>query len=112
VSKADWKIEEGLPIGELIISGTNHYSDHTYRIWYKNEHIVSWIDGQPDVTVPDLICVLDPKTGEAITNPNCQQEMDVAIIGYPAPALWRTPRGLELFGPTHFGFDIPYQPIE
>ena len=112
VTQADWEIEEGFTIGELIISGTNHYSDHTYRIWYKNEHIVSWLDEQPDVTVPDLICVLDPKTGEAITNPNCQQEMDVAIIGYPAPALWRTPRGLELFGPTHFGFDIPYQPIE
>jgi len=112
VSEANWNIEEGFTIGELVVAGHADDRGHRYRIWYKNEHIVSWLDEEPDVTVPDLICVLDPKTGEAITNPNCQQEMDVAIIGYPAPALWRTPRGLELFGPTHFGFDIPYQPIE
>jgi DUF917 family protein len=112
VSEAGWQIEEGFTVGELTISGTDQHRGHAYRIWYKNEHIVSWLDGQPDITVPDLICVLDPKTGEAITNPNCQQDMGVAVIGYPAPALWRTPRGLELFGPTHFGFDIPYRPIE
>jgi len=112
VSAVDWRIEEGFTVGELSISGTDPYRRHAYRIWYKNEHIVSWFDREPDVTVPDLICVLDPKTGEAITNPNCQRGMDVAVIGYHAPALWRTPRGLELFGPTHFGFDIPYRPIE
>jgi len=112
VTKADWKIEEGFTIGELVVAGHADDCGHQYRIWYKNEHIVSWYDGQPDVTAPDLICVLNPKTGEAITNPNCQKGMDVSVIGYPAPPLWRTPRGLELFGPTHFGFDIPYQPIE
>jgi len=112
VTQADWKIEEGFTIGELTISGQADDRGRQYRIWYKNEHIASWLDDEPDVTAPDLICVLDPKTGEAITNPNCQQGMDVSVIGYPAPALWRTPRGLELFGPTHFGFDIPYQPIE
>ena len=112
VTEADWKIEEGFTVGELTISGIDHDSDHTYRIWYKNEHIVSWFDGQPDVTAPDLICVLDPKSGEAITNPNCQKGMEVAVVGYPAPALWRTLTGLEVFGPKHFGFDIPYRPIE
>ena len=66
----------------------------------------------PDVTAPDLICVLDPKTGEAITNPNCQQGMAVAVIGYPAPAMWRLPKGLEVFGPKHFDYALPYRPIE
>ena len=112
VRKVDWGIEEGFTIGELIISGQAGDRGHQYRIWYKNEHIVSWLDGKPDVTVPDLICVLDPKTGEAITNPNCQQGMEVAVIGYPAPAMWRSPKGLEVFGPKHFGHELPYRPIE
>ena len=112
VAKADWKIEEGFTIGELTISGTDSSSGHTYRIWYKNEHIVSWYDDEPDITVPDLICVLDPRTGEAITNPNCQQGMDVAVIGYPAPAMWRSPKGLAVLGPKHFGYELPYRPIE
>lgn len=112
VARANWKIEEGFTIGELTISGQADDRGHHYRIWYKNEHIVSWLDDKPDVTVPDLICVLDPKTGEAITNPNCQQGMDVAVIGYPSPAMWRLPKGLEVFGPRHFGYELPYQPIE
>ncbi len=112
VTQADWGIEEGFTIGELTISGQADDRGHQYRIWYKNEHIVSWFDDKPDVTVPDLICVLDSKTGEAITNPNCQQGMAVAVIGYPAPAMWRLPRGLELFGPRHFGYELSYRPIE
>lgn len=112
VAEASWKIEDGFTIGELVISGRAEDQNHQYRIWYKNEHIVSWFDGEPDVVVPDLICVLDPGTGAAITNPNCPQGAEVSVIGYPAPAIWRTARGLELFGPKHFGFDIPYHPIE
>ena len=65
-----------------------------------------------DLCAVHCICVLDPKTGKAITNPNCQQGMDVAVIGYPAPAMRRLPKGLEVFGPRHFGYELPYQPIE
>ena len=37
---------------------------------------------------------------------------DVAIIGWPASKMWRTPKGIEVFGPRHFGFDFDYVPIE
>lgn len=110
VTQASWRIEAGFTIGELALQA--EHLGHRYRIWYKNEHIISWLDEQPDVTVPDLICVLDSKTGEAITNPNCNEGMEVAVIGFPAPAIWRSPRGLELFGPKQFGYKIPYRPIE
>jgi len=112
INQANWKIEDGFTVGELIVSGEEDFHNHQYRIWYKNEHIISWFDGKPDISVPDLICVLDSKTGEAITNPNCKKEREVAIVGYPAPELWRSSRGLELFGPKHFGYGIPYRPIE
>lgn len=112
VTQASWRIEEGFTIGELVISGRGAYLGHRYRIWYKNEHIISWFDEEPDVMVPDLVCVLDPATGEAITNPNCKEGMEVAVIGYPAPELWRSSKGLELFGPGHFGYELEYRPIE
>lgn len=112
IAQASWKTEEGFTIGELLVSGKDDYLGHQYRIWYKNEHIISWFDKEPDVTVPDLICVLDPKTGEAIMNPNCKEGMEVAVIGYPAPEIWRSPRGLELFGPEHFGYKVQYRVIE
>ncbi|MGQ9734924.1 MAG: DUF917 domain-containing protein [Candidatus Bipolaricaulia bacterium] len=112
VIQAEWKIKEGFTIGELLLAGEGDHSGHRYRIWYKNEHIISWFDDKPDVMVPDLICVLDPQTGEAITNPNCREGMKVAIIGYPAPEMWRSLRGLELFGPRHFGYALEYRRIE
>lgn len=112
VTLTSWRIDEGFTVGELLVSGKDDYLGHQYRIWYKNEQIISWFDEEPDVMVPDLICVLNPKTGEAITNPNCREGMEVAVIGYPAPELWRSPRGLELFGPRHFGYEIQYRPIE
>lgn len=113
VAQASWKIEGGFTIGELSIAGEGDYLGQRYRIWYKNESIISWFDEEPDVMVPDLICVLDPKTGEAITNPNCREGMEVAVVGYPASTeVWRSPRGLEVFGPKDFGYEIEYRKIE
>jgi hypothetical protein len=112
VTQASWRIEEGFTMGELLIRGEDDYLGHQYKIWYKNEHIISWFDEEPDVMAPDLICVLDPKMGKAITNPNCKEGMEVAVIGYPAPGMWRTPKGLEIFGPKHFGYEMQYKAIE
>ncbi len=112
VVRNSWKVEGGFTFGELLITGEGDYQGHRYRIWYKNEHIISWFDDEPDVMVPDLICVLDPVTGEAITNPNCKDGMEVVVLGYPAPEVWRSPRGRELFGPRHFGYALEYRKIE
>ncbi len=38
--------------------------------------------------------------------------MRVSVIGLPAPGEWRTPRGLEAFGPAYIGYDGEYVPIE
>jgi len=112
VSQASWKTKEGFTIGEILVSGKDEYLGHQYRIWYKNEHIICWFDKEPDITVPALICILNPRMGEAIMNPNCKEGMEVAVIGYSAPKIWRSPRRLELFGPKHFGYKIQYRAIE
>jgi DUF917 family protein len=83
-----------------------------YRVQYRNENIISWRDDQVSVSPPDLIAVADSHTGAAIANPEFKRGQFVTVLGFPAPAIWRTPAGLEVFGPAHFGFDIPYVPIE
>ncbi len=112
VQRYRWEVEGGFTVGELEIAGQGECTGHTYRIWFKNEHIVSWFDNRPDVMAPDLICVLDPQTGEAITNPNLREGQEVGVVGYPAPDLWRTPQGIALLGPRHFGFDLDFRPLE
>jgi len=37
---------------------------------------------------------------------------EVAVIGYNTSNMWRTPKGIEVFGPKHFGYDFDYVPIE
>ena len=97
------------------IRGTGPYEGHDMKIWYKNEHHVSWLDGKPYVTSPDGINVVDTETGWGLANfwpAEWEAGRKVAVVGVKAEERWETPMGLKLFGPQHFRFDIPHVPIE
>jgi DUF917 family protein len=111
VSDFKWDTVDGYTVGEVNIAGTGGYDGHDYRVWFKNEHIISYLDGKPDVTVPDLICVLDGE-GVPVTNPYYEKGQDLVVFALPAPELWKTKRGLDVFGPKSFGFDVEYKPFE
>ncbi|ABO48943.1 protein of unknown function DUF917 [Desulforamulus reducens MI-1] len=107
-----WDTIDGFTVGETYLEGTGDYTGSTYKIWYKNEHIIAWRNGEVDVTVPDLICMVCEDNKEPVTNPNYQIGMNVAVFALPAPAEWRTEKGLDCFGPKHFGYNIEYLPVE
>jgi uncharacterized protein len=115
VTKAEQKGERGFDWVEAELVGVNQFKGHTYRVYVKNENIISWLDGKPDILPPDLIYNLDPKTGDAISGVsmgNYPVGKEVVIVGRAASPMWRTPKGLEMFSPRHFGFEIDYSPIE
>ena len=112
IEEADWRDEAGFLLGELTIAGAGRFEDSFYRIAFKNEHLIAWRDGEVDVLPPDLISMIDSPSGEAIANPEFERGMKVVVVGFRAPSLWRTPKGLELFGPRHFGYEYDYVPIE
>lgn len=100
---------------DVEIDGDGAFSGHVYKVWVKNENIMTWLDGQVDVMPPDLICNLNPKTGDAITGVDLggyRTGESVAMVGIPAHRMWRLPKGIEIFGPRHFGYDMDYVPIE
>ena len=103
---------DGFTIGEVLLRGEGPDAGSTYKIMFKNEHMLSWRDGQVDVTIPDLIIVYNEDTNEPNLNPYFSDGMNVTVIGLPAPAEWRTPRGLAAFGPAYIGYDLEYSPIE
>ncbi len=109
----EWKVEEtgGFIFGDTVMEGIGAYEGHEYKVWYKNEHLVSYLDGKVDITVPDLICIVD-KDGTPVTNPNYENGMELTVFVLPAPEIWKTKRGLEVFGPRSFGFDFDYVPFE
>lgn len=116
VSKAEMKGEKGFTYWDVEMKGNGKYAGHTYKIFVKNENIVTWLDGKPDAMSPDFISNLDPKTGAAISGGEglgaYQVGKDVAIVGIPSSPLWRSVRGIELMGPRHYAFDFDYVPIE
>ena len=73
--------------------------------------MVAWLDGEPLVTSPDLICVLDSISGEAIGTETIRYGQRVTVIALPPPEVFLSPRGLEHVGPQAFGYDIPYTSV-
>ncbi len=64
------------------------------------------------MTSPDLIKVIHGDTGEPVTNTDLKEGDIVSVLGLRARSPFRTAMGLEALGPKHFGYDIPYVPIE
>jgi DUF917 family protein len=111
VNKYDWRNEKGFLFGEVSLKGVGESSGHEFRTWIKNEHILAWRDSKPIVMSPDLIMFLDNR-GHAITNDVLKPGLDISVLATRAPEAWRSERGLEFFGPKHFGFDLNYVPVE
>ena len=101
--------------GNAWIKGAGDCVGKTLRLWYKNENQITWIDEKPYVTCPDPFTVVDTKTGEGLSNFRPEAWVngkEVTLWGMKCADLWRTERGLRIYNPKHFGFDIPYTPIE
>jgi DUF917 family protein len=104
----------GFMRGEFTIRGSGRNSGHNLKVWFKNENLVSWLDATPFVMCPDSICVVDTKTGLGLSNwgSDFSKGRDVTVFGVKAHKLFRTTKGLEIFSPKSFGYDLEYTPVE
>jgi hypothetical protein len=98
--------------GTIIVQGEGRHRGHELKVWLKNENLLSWLDNKPYVLTPDLICILDAKTGSPITNSNMKEGSKIVVFGIPSHPFWRTEKAIDLVSPKHFDFDIPYIPME
>jgi DUF917 family protein len=112
VIKKDWEDREGYMFGTTHIEGKGEFRGHTFKVWFKNENHVSWLDDEPFVTSPDLVVIVHRKSGEGITNTLVEAGQEVAVIGVKGLEAFRSEKGLAGAGPRYFGFDIDYVPIE
>ena len=110
VKKYTWKDKEGFLYGEATYEGLDEWKGHELKVWIKNENIIAWKNGKVVATAPDPIYVVNEE-GQAITNSELKEDMTAVVIGAKAPEMWLTEKGMELFGPRHFGFDFDYTPI-
>ena len=104
---------DGFMWGDIILRGAEEFSGQEFKIWFKNENLVAWKNGQVDITCPDAIVILDAEEGTGLYNwgDHFQKGRRVMVVGIPAAPMWKTPKGEEIFGPRHFGFNFPSKTI-
>lgn len=110
VNDYNFETKDGFTLGNIHIKGEGIHAGDNYHIEVKNENLVSRLNSEVNVTIPDLICTIDLEKAEPITNPNYNLGMQVAVIILPAPKEFTSERGLKAFGPAYAGLDRPYCP--
>ena len=100
--------------GRAKIDGTGAHSGSALAIDIQNENLVATEipSGRVAASVPDLITIVDEQTAEAIPTERLRYGQRVRVLGIPCDAMWRTPEGLQLAGPSAFGYDHEYVAVE
>jgi DUF917 family protein len=99
---------EGFLRGAATLDGLDADKGGSFRLAFQNEFAVGWRDGEPVVMTPDLICVMDTVSGEAIGTETLRYGQRVSVVALPAPPLLLTPKGIEHVGPRAFGYDLDF----
>ena len=102
---------DGYTVGDMYITGEGKCEGHELHIWYQNENIMSWLDGESYVTVPELVVVLNLSEKTPQMNPYAKAGDEVAVLCLPADKPWMTEKGLACFGPKSFGFEKEWEPF-
>jgi DUF917 family protein len=112
VSEAEWEDKDGFTFGNTVIQGEEKYKGDQLKVWFQNENIISWKNGKIFITVPDSINIVNADDNMPLLNPYAKKGMKVTVFVLKSFAEWRSPKGLAVFGPQFFGYDIEYVEVE
>jgi len=102
---------EGFLRGVVRFDGLDEFRGAGLTINFQNEWIVAWRDGEPLAMTPDLICVLDQVSGEAVGSETIRYGQRVTVIALPPTHIFLSPKGLEHVGPRAFGYDLDFRSV-
>ncbi|MBN9086079.1 MAG: DUF917 domain-containing protein [Reyranella sp.] len=102
---------EGFLRGIARFDGIDDFRGSQLAINFQNEWIVAHRDGEPLAMTPDLICVLDTASGEAVGSETIRYGQRVTVIALPPTPIFLTAKGLEHVGPRAFGYDLDFRSV-
>jgi DUF917 family protein len=108
VSDVMRRTTEGFLRGRLTIDGLDADRGHEFVLDFQNEFAIGRLDGKVRVTVPDLICVMDTLSGDAIGTETVRFGQRVTVIALPAPPILLSEKALKHVGPRAFGHDVEF----
>jgi DUF917 family protein len=109
LSDINRRTTEGFLRGDAALEGLDGDAGHRFRVAFQNEYLMGWHDDEAVVMVPDIICLMDSESGEAVGTETLRYGQRIAVVALPAPDILSTPKGLTLVGPRAFGYDIDYR---
>jgi uncharacterized protein len=101
----------GFSVGDILLEGIDSDSGSQAHVVFQNEYLSFERAGVIEVSVPDLIVLLDADSGHAITTDILRYGQRVAVLGLPCHPLLRTARALEVVGPKAFGLETEFKPL-
>jgi DUF917 family protein len=111
VTDVQRRAAEGWLRGVVRFDGFDEWRGSQMSINFQNEWIVSFRDGAPLAMTPDLICVLNSDTGEAVGSETIRYGQRVTVIALPPPDIFLSPKGLDHVGPRAFGYDLDFRSV-
>jgi DUF917 family protein len=111
VADVERRTTEGFLRGRTRFDGLEDWRGAGMEIAFQNEWIVAWLEQKPIAMSPDLICVLDTESGEAIGTETIRYGQRITVIALPPPAIFLTAKGLAHVGPRAFGYDLAFHSV-
>lgn len=108
VADVQRRTTEGFLRGAALMDGLDADRGRQMTVEFQNEFTVCHIDGKARVMTPDLICVLDTVSGEAIGTETLRYGQRATVIALPAAPVLLTSKGLQHVGPRAFGHDLDF----
>ena len=102
---------EGFLRGRTRFDGMDDWRGSTLELDFQNEWIVARQDGEAIAMSPDLICVLDSVSGEAVGTETIRYGQRVTVIALHAPPVFLSPKGLTHVGPRAFAYDLDFKSV-
>ncbi len=102
---------------KAVVKGLGKYKRKRMEVVFKNETMMAHINKRLVSVFPDLLCMLDPKSGRGVMTANLRPGTKVVFVGVPAHERLReclkTEMGQQAFGAARFGYpNVKYRPIE
>jgi len=114
VDRIESKIVHGHDYGNLTVKGLGDDRGTTVRIGFKNEGLVTYLNGKPAVISPDHVFMLDVFTKKPVTFTDVVEGLPVAVVALRAHPKRRTPADYDGFRNSlrDVGYKGEYIPVE
>lgn len=107
---------EGFYFTRIRLSGLEEDNGSFCEVIIKNETMACWKNGELQIVFPDLLCMLEPKTGRGIMSIELQERLILKLVATPCHKRLRDALkhrdGLAAFSSKRYGQDIKYTPLE